>query len=242
MIERKLLDDVPGFRDPLGDPVTGLKDPVGPPVDEDNPIVDPVTPPNAPVVSGTTPTNDQTPTWTWISGGGGDGNYRRSFDNATWTETTATSYTPGSNLSEATHTLYVQERNGVDNWSASGSKAIVIDITAPDAPSVFSINQVSEYCTVQSTGTNSWRIDSTDPAVVEYMAIEWEGVSDAVSYRATRTYTDYLGSRTVVYIVIGNVFTFYIERSALHEITIQSRDAAGNLSDHSDTISILYVT
>ena len=91
--------------------------------------------PNAPVVAGTTPTNSTTPTWTWMPGGGGIGAYRFRLDNIDLTTgataTTNTSYTPLA-LTEGTHTLYVQERDAAGNWSASGSSAIVIDITTPD--------------------------------------------------------------------------------------------------------------
>ena len=50
------------------------------------------------------------------------------------TQTTGTTFTPGSALSEGLHTLYVQERDSAGNWSSSGSHAIVIDTTPPAAP------------------------------------------------------------------------------------------------------------
>jgi hypothetical protein len=106
-------------------------------------VVD-ATPPNAPTVSGTTPTNDTTPTWTWTSSGGdGNGTYRYKLDDSNLssgaTTTTGTSYTPVSALaSNATHTLYVQERDAAGNWSASGSFAIVIDTTAPTGAITYS--------------------------------------------------------------------------------------------------------
>ncbi|NOU17493.1 MAG: T9SS type A sorting domain-containing protein [Bacteroidales bacterium] len=92
------------------------------------------TAPNAPSVTGTTPTNDQTPTWSWSAGGGGgNGTFRYKLDDSDLTSgattTTSLSYTPGTNLTEASHTLYVQERDAAGNWSTSGSFVIVIDIT-----------------------------------------------------------------------------------------------------------------
>jgi len=93
------------------------------------------TAPTAPSVSGTTPTNSTTPTWSWSPGGGGNGTYRYKLDNSDLTsgatQTTSTSYTPGSGISVGSHTLYVQERDATGNWSSSGSRAIVIDTTAP---------------------------------------------------------------------------------------------------------------
>jgi hypothetical protein len=96
------------------------------------------TPPDTPNVSGTTPTNDTTPTWSWSSGGGGNGTYRYKLDDSNLstgaTQTTGTAFTPGSSLSQGSHTLYVQERDAAGNWSASGSFPIEIDTTAPAAP------------------------------------------------------------------------------------------------------------
>ncbi|NBQ53062.1 MAG: hemagglutinin, partial [Proteobacteria bacterium] len=86
------------------------------------------TAPTAPSVTSTTPTNNTAPTWTWTSGGdGGNGHYRYKLDSSDFsagiTETTSPSYTPGTALSAAVHTLYVQERDDAGNWSASGSFA-----------------------------------------------------------------------------------------------------------------------
>lgn len=98
--------------------------------------------PNAPTVSGTTPTSDTTPTWSWTSGGGGNGTFRYKLDdsnlNSGATETTGTSFTPGSPLSDGSHSLFVQERDAVGNWSTSGSKEIVIDVN--DAPVLSNLN------------------------------------------------------------------------------------------------------
>ena len=99
------------------------------------------TPPNAPSVDGSALTNNTTPTWTWNSGGGGGaGTFRYKIDDsdltAGATETTSLSYTPGSALTEGVHTLYVQERDSLYNWSVSGSFTVTIDTTAPNSPSV----------------------------------------------------------------------------------------------------------
>jgi hypothetical protein len=115
--------------------------------------------PNPPNVSGTTPTNNTTPTWTWTAGGGGgNGTYRYKLDSSDLTTgattTTGTSYTAPTQT-EGTHTLYVQERNTVGSWSASGSFAIVIDTTAPtvsiSAPSLTLANSASASVTYTVT-------------------------------------------------------------------------------------------
>jgi len=99
------------------------------------------TPPNAPTVAGTsTPTANKTPTWAWSSGGGGGNSvYRYKPNNNDLStganETRATTWTPSSELSEATHTLYVQERDAAGNWSASGSYAIQV-VNPPALPTL----------------------------------------------------------------------------------------------------------
>ncbi|MEY4630145.1 MAG: hypothetical protein RIQ81_265 [Pseudomonadota bacterium] len=114
--------------------------------------------PTAPSVSGTTPTNNTTPTWSWTSGGGGNGSYRYKLDSSDFssgaTTTTSTSYTPGTALSAAVHTLYVQERDDAGNWSASGSFAITVD-----------------------TNLNSWSATNTTgaPSARYYHTAVWTG-------------------------------------------------------------------
>jgi len=95
---------------------------------------------SAPHVTGISPTGDTTPTWTWTSGAGGNGTFRYKLDDSYLsygaTETTDTSYTPGSALSEGIHTLYVQEQDDYGNWSTSGYFAIVIDLSATVQPNI----------------------------------------------------------------------------------------------------------
>ncbi|MFP4555848.1 MAG: Ig-like domain-containing protein [Bacteroidales bacterium] len=94
------------------------------------------TPPNAPNFTGAStasPTQNRRPTWVWESTDAVDGsdNYRYKINDNNLslgaTETTETSYQPASDLSDGTHTLYVQERDDAGNWSPSGSLEIVVD-------------------------------------------------------------------------------------------------------------------
>ena len=136
-------------------------------------IVIDTTAPTAPSVTGTTPTNDNTPTWSWSVGAGGNGNYRYKLDDADLTsgttETTATTYTPTAALSEGSHALYVQEPDESGNWSASGSFAIVIDTTAPTAPSVTGTTPTNDNTPTWSwssggsgSGTYRYKLDNSD--------------------------------------------------------------------------------
>ena len=119
--------------------------------------------PGAPEVTGTPLTNTRRPAWEWRPGGGGNGNFRYKLDDSNLssggTETSTAAFTPANDLSEGTHTLYVQERDAAGNWSASGSKMIIIDTTPPAA---FAITGPPSL-TSTTTPTITWS-DATDPA------------------------------------------------------------------------------
>jgi hypothetical protein len=137
-------------------------------------IVIDITPPTAPSVSGSSPTNDTTPTWSWSSGGGGNGTYRYKLDNSDLSSganlTTATNYTSVTPFSDgSSHTLYVQERDAAGNWSGSGSRTIVIDVTAPVAPAVNGASPTNDTTPTWSwssggggNGTFRYKLNSSD--------------------------------------------------------------------------------
>jgi len=93
-----------------------------------------------PVVNGVTPVNTLRPTWSWTAGGGGNGTFRYKLDNADLssgaTSTTSSSFTPATDLSESSHTLYVSELNDAGNWSDPGAFTIVCDVTPGNPPVV----------------------------------------------------------------------------------------------------------
>lgn len=96
--------------------------------------------PNKPLVHGPASSTSATPLWTWATGGsGGNGIFRFAMDAeifATAVETKDTAFLPAAPLSEATHTLFVQERDAAGNWSLSGKLSIIVDFSAPGKPTV----------------------------------------------------------------------------------------------------------
>ena len=141
-------------------------------------IID-LTPPNAPVVqSASSKTNNPRPTWTWQSGGNGDcGIYRCKLNDSTMSgvsEITDLSYTPASDLSEGTHTLYAQERDSAGNWSGNGRFAVFIDTTPPvlviDSPSVDQGTYNTSSSGIFMKGT------ATDPSGITTVTYELSGV------------------------------------------------------------------
>ncbi|KPJ90059.1 MAG: hypothetical protein AMJ53_14975, partial [Gammaproteobacteria bacterium SG8_11] len=110
-------------------------------------ITEEVVPLFPPIVTGSTPTYNEMPTWSWTSGGGGNGTYRYKLDDNNLdsgaVETTATSFTPGTPLAVGTHTLYVQESNNNGDWSDSGSFAITI-LESADGPLAVDVSVLSD--------------------------------------------------------------------------------------------------
>ncbi len=97
------------------------------------------TAPGKPMVHGPAYINSLVPTWTWSGGGGGNGTYRYRLDDADMsraTEIKDTTFTSATELTEALHTLFVQERDAAGNWSAIGRWSIHLDTTASSIPNV----------------------------------------------------------------------------------------------------------
>lgn len=88
-------------------------------------------PPTAPTVTVTTGFYDTTPTWSWSGGGGGNGSFKYALDGGAALETSATSFTPPSDLSEASHSLAVWERDAAGNWSAASTRSVRVTQVLP---------------------------------------------------------------------------------------------------------------
>jgi len=109
------------------------------PLGESNHVTADLDPPSPPPAFHDTPesTTERKPTWQWdpVVGSGGNGTCRYKLDDndlstdAMTKDSPPYSYTPSSNLDYGNHTLYVQERDDVGNWSALESW--MIDIVPP---------------------------------------------------------------------------------------------------------------
>jgi large repetitive protein len=194
--------------------------------------------PNAPTVSGTTPTNDQTPTWSWTSGGDGNGYYRYGYSEGSWIEEDIeiTSFTPASDLAEGDRTLYVQESDGT-LWSTSGSHTIAIDITDPASPTISGIS-AGVYNTDQtftvSGETNATLDYSTDDGTT------WIGYTTSVTLSAEGTYeiyarqTDEAGNGPVA---TATAITVEIDKTDPASPTISGISAGVYNTDQTFTVS-----
>lgn len=95
-----------------------------------------LTPPTAPRIDSTpySPLNSLRPKWTWRSGTGGARVFRARVDTSNLLgapEKPDSTFTPGLDLSESMHTLYVQERDSAGNWSEVVSRPILLSLSAP---------------------------------------------------------------------------------------------------------------
>ncbi|MCX5768964.1 MAG: Ig-like domain-containing protein [Candidatus Hydrogenedentes bacterium] len=149
-----------------------------------------LTAPNAPAVTGPAITADATPTWTWTSGGGGNGTYRYQLDSSTgaWTETSATEFTPDTDLSTGPHVLFVEERDDAGNWSPPGSWSVSIKLAGPEPPVVSGpevTNNLRPRWTWVSGGNGNGRFRYQ----LDSEAGSWQ-LTNAISFRPIGTLTD----------------------------------------------------
>jgi PKD domain len=112
-------------------------------------------PPSAPVFAGgDTTMNTKLPTWSWTSGGGGNGTFAVQLGAGTAQELTTTTFTPAAPLNDGIYTLTIRERDAAGNWSAWRSKTITIKTTGPGAPTFSSLTTASP--TNDKTPTWAW--------------------------------------------------------------------------------------
>ena len=178
-----------------------------------------ITAPGPPDVSGSSPTNLDPvpdagdPIWSWTSGiGDGSGNYQYRLDGGAWsTETTNEYYIDTIGLTTGDHTLYVQERDAIGNWSSSGSKIITVDITAPGPPDV-SGSSPTNLDPVPDSGDPIWSWTS--------------GSGDGSGNYQYRLDSGVWSDETIN--------TYYIDTTGLitgdHTLEVQERDTIGNWS------------
>ena len=148
-----------------------------------------VTPPGAPILLANpySPLNGRYPSWDWISGGGGIAKYRIRVDNpdlSSASEVGVTNYLSPTALEEGPHTLYVQERDSAGNWSASGSREIVVALRGPAGPAGFSQARaldVSLAMTKDNTPVVAFRDAWNDykATVMRLNGASWQNVGNA---------------------------------------------------------------
>ncbi len=172
-------------------------------------------PPGKPVLFGASPVNTRTPTWAWTSGGGGVGAYRYRLDSEDMVSallTSDTMYIAPKDLDPGTHTLYVQERDAVGNWSKSGSRTVRIDTTKPPAPTV-AVQQSSPMNNPRPSWT--WTVTGDDIAGVYRYKLDNTDFRTGATQTQTTNFTPAAGSAL---------------EDGLHVLYVEQQDSAGNWS------------
>lgn len=187
-------------------------------------------PPNAPQVFGSTPTNNPTPTWEWISRGGGDGKYQYKLGDGEWSqEVLNTRYTPESEFSDGDYTLSVKECDAAGNCSEPDSFTVAIDTSLGDPPTGLDLAPEDD------TG-----ISNSDNITRKSYGLTITGSGENGS--TVQLYDDGGGiSRSAV--VSGNIFSIDISLTeGPHSITARQTDIAGNESASSSPLNIMVDT
>ena len=191
-----------------------------------------LTPPAAPSVTGPAITNFQRPTWSWTSGGGGSGNYEYQLNSTSgsWSQTSAVSFTPFSDLAaNTTHTLYVRERDEAGNWSGHNSFTLTIDTVAPAAPTL------PDLAAADDSGSSS-----SDNITRNTSALTFSGTADLNTTIQLKTGTTILASTTVD---SSGFWSVDISRSAgTYSIYAVATDLAGNTSPSSSSMTLIVDT
>ena len=156
----------------------------------------------APTVSVPADTTEARPTWTWGGVSGAQG-YRYGYTDGTWiTETaTVTSFTPDSDLTEGSYTLFVQAQDDRGTWSASGqADTNVVGNTAP--------------AVAADPGDQSWEQDADAPVLDLAAIFEDQDTTDAnLTFNVS-------GGSNITYTLSGSEATFAYNASFTGSETI----------------------
>lgn len=166
-------------------------------------------PPSTPSLSATTGFYDTTPTWSWTTGGGGNGTFEYSLDGAGGISTTATSFTPGTALDETNHTLTLKERDAAGNWSPTTSRSVRVTQVLPyDGQTGVPRTPTLQW---RNAGVTTYYVEGYDPATHSWVTVATVG-KGLTSY----AYTTVLPASTQIQWRVRYVsgITYYIPSSA----------------------------
>ena len=176
-------------------------------------IVDTVAPAVPTLTAVASPSNNTTPTLTWGAVTGA-AQYVVTLDSSTAT-VGVTSYTPGSALTDGTHTWTVASRDAAGNQSAAApTQSFVIDATPPAVPT---LTAYAPDPTTDNTPTVIW---SASSGAATY-TVEWDTVT---TFNSGNLGTKTLSSTTYDLGPLGNGLWYW---------HVRATDAVGNNSAYS---------
>lgn len=186
---------------------------------------------DAPVLTAPVATTDQSASWSWIGSGGP---YRYSLDSEVdWIETTATTFTPGTSLSEGSHTLYVQESDGAGGWSDSGSATLYCLLTDPDGTVLISdatdLTMFSDFVNAAAANGLVNAKLTEDIALACDASNQWKPIGKNVSLRYRGIFDGLNHAISGIYINTTNWFTglFGFNSGTIQNLTIMNSTIIG---------------
>ncbi|WKY44008.1 MBG domain-containing protein [Eubacteriaceae bacterium ES2] len=191
----------------------------------------PVQAADAPVVTAPVAATDQTATWNW---NGSSGSYRYSLDNETaWSETTDTTFTPSTTLSEGNHTLYVQESDGAGGWTASGSATLYCLLTDTDATVLISdaadLTAFSDFVNAAAAnGTANARL-TADITLACNSSNQWRPIGKDINFRYQGIFDGLNHTISGIYINTTDwkIGLFGFNSGTIQNLTIKSSSITG---------------
>jgi hypothetical protein len=162
------------------------------------------------------PTNNLRPSWVWKSGGrGGAGVYRYKLGDTLWTsiglQGAANTFTPSSALSEGKHTLFVEERDSVGNWSSPGMISVETDYTPPNIPLLTSTG----FHTLNPKPTWQWESGGKGGIGTYRMKLDDSNLGVGSTIVTAKSFTPSIGFAS----------------GTRHVLYLQERDEVGNWSE-----------
>ena len=164
-----------------------------------NSILVDTTPPSVPSPNANTPTANSSPTWNWSNISSAI-SYEILLDGISQGEQTENSFSANS-LTDGEHEIKVRAKDAVGNYSSYGSHTIVVDTTATEIPSPFTITPTSNNKPVWS----------------------WQSINDVVSYEVYLN-NQLQGTQITTY------FESPVLDDGTHTIKIRTFDEVGNAS------------
>ena len=192
-----------------------------------------------PSVNGLALTSMDPPTWTWSSGGAdGNGIFRYLIDDQSFDSsaplTSATSLTPSQILGEGSHTLYVQEQDGLGNWSDSGSFTTTIAYSIENSLVLFEQDFQDNRSIIQ------WRFTTKAASPLSSASLEFS-TNAQISWEEASAFNSISLLPETTHSLQWTPF-FDVPPAFSGEIALRMSLTATNSQTHSDVITFSYLS
>ena len=177
-------------------------------------VVIDTTPPTLPQFNSVqSPTNNKKPTWTWQQNADVE-KFGIVFNSELEVESSSTTFTPQTELSDGVYILKVRAKDSLENWSEYAELPIQVDTTPPNVPSV-----VGESLTDNEKPTWTW---AAVPDAIEY------GVVLNANVEVVQTEITFTSPITL--------------QDGTHTLKVRAKDSTENWSEYGESATIIDTT